>query len=568
MRLRTRLALAFAAVAALPVLILSVPTRALLSQTLEDALEQRLDRASHAAQLSLDEASREADRAAQDLARAEPLEQLAQDTAQGLTEPVQVLPLGEKLMVSRGVDVLEVLDAQGRVLTSGHLPARAGDPDPAGLALALQPPGPQVMRVEIRAEGGIQPVLAMVSARPIESGGARLYVLAGRQLGPAFAQKVADLTGAEVEVTGPGLPAVHSATRLEAGPRREKGLAVGDKRGQLELRLSAAGLEQAESRLLQSVLLLALLALGGAAAIGVAVALRLTRPVDALAEGARALSRGELGYQVQATATGELGELIRAFNLMAGDLKTATERATLAERIAAWQEVARRLAHEIKNPLTPIRMSIETLQKAYAKKHAKLDEIFTESTRAVIEEVDRLRRIIDEFSKFARLPTPTLGKLDLIDLVGQVLSLYAGSKLEVTRELDDQARWVFGDRDQLTQVLVNLLTNAEQAMPQGGACAVRLRREGAEVVLEVHDSGPGIPEAARHRMFEPYFTTKASGTGLGLSIVQRIVSEHKGRIELGPGPGACFRVWLPVASAPSGVQPADGTESPGDAPKQ
>jgi nitrogen fixation/metabolism regulation signal transduction histidine kinase len=290
--------------------------------------------------------------------------------------------------------------------------------------------------------------------------------------------------------------------------------------------------------------------------------------VDALAEGARALSRGELGYQVQATATGELGELIRAFNLMAGDLKTATERATLAERIAAWQEVARRLAHEIKNPLTPIRMSIETLQKAYAKKHAKLDEIFTESTRAVIEEVDRLRRIIDEFSKFARLPTPTLGKLDLIDLVGQVLSLYAGSKLEVTRELDDQARWVFGDRDQLTQVLVNLLTNAEQAMPQGGACAVRLRREGAEVVLEVHDSGPGIPEAARHRMFEPYFTTKASGTGLGLSIVQRIVSEHKGRIELGPGPGACFRVWLPVASAPSGVQPADGTESPGDAPKQ
>jgi signal transduction histidine kinase len=141
--------------------------------------------------------------------------------------------------------------------------------------------------------------------------------------------------------------------------------------------------------------------------------------------------------------------------------------------------------------------------------------------------------------------------VDLAELVGSALPLYASSKVELRREFEAALPTVQADRDQLTQVIVNLLTNAEQAMPSGGLCTVRLRRgPGREVVLEVEDRGPGIPEADRQRIFEPYFTTKAGGSGLGLAIVQRIVTEHGGRIEVGgkTGEGACFRVILIASS--------------------
>ncbi len=282
--------------------------------------------------------------------------------------------------------------------------------------------------------------------------------------------------------------------------------------------------------------------------LGLALAGRIARPVGALARGARAIAAGELGHQVDVRASGEIAALVEAFNAMSRDLKSTTERAAMAERVAAWQGVARRLAHEIKNPLTPIRMSVETLLAAHRAQRPDFDEIFLESSRAVLEEVERLRRIVDEFSKFARLPKPQLAELDLAELASTVLSLYSSPPggIRIARELEP-GLLVQADRDQLAQVLINLVTNAEQAMPQGGCIRVRARAlDEGQVALEVEDEGPGVRPEDRPGLFEPYFTTKEGGTGLGLAIALRIAQEHGGRLEeLGQGEGgARFRLTL------------------------
>jgi nitrogen fixation/metabolism regulation signal transduction histidine kinase len=252
---------------------------------------------------------------------------------------------------------------------------------------------------------------------------------------------------------------------------------------------------------------------------------------------------------VEEKASGEVGELVRAFNRMTEDLQRTSEQLVASERVAAWQEVARRLAHEIKNPLTPIKMSLETLTAASEGSDARFRELFRESAGAVMEEVERLRRIVDEFSQFARLPKPELSSVDLSGLVQQVLSLYAPPRPEIQVATDLQPGVATRvDRDQLTQVLLNLIKNAEEAVKDRGAIQLRVRAINQSAILEVQDSGPGVRPEDRERIFEPYFTTKAAGTGLGLAIARRICQEHGGRLEVDRASegGAVFRVVLPL----------------------
>ena len=251
----------------------------------------------------------------------------------------------------------------------------------------------------------------------------------------------------------------------------------------------------------------------------------------------------------------EVGAVASAFNFMMEDLKTSKERLVIAERIAAWQDIARRLAHEIKNPLTPIQMAMDTLRKSWKKQHPSFDEILDESTRTVLEEADRLRKIVAEFSDFARMPKPELSRIDLNEIVRSALTLYQGA-VAVDARLAKDLPELDGDKGQLTQVLLNLVENARDAIGAraSGRITVTTRRGEANdrALLIVEDNGPGVPAELKDKVFSPYFTTKQAkgGTGLGLAIVHRIVSDHGGRITISDGRdrGARFTIELPLRS--------------------
>jgi nitrogen fixation/metabolism regulation signal transduction histidine kinase len=226
----------------------------------------------------------------------------------------------------------------------------------------------------------------------------------------------------------------------------------------------------------------------------------------------------------------------------------------IAERIAAWQEIARRLAHEIKNPLTPIQMAMDTLRKTWKKQHPDFAEILDESTTTVLQEADRLKHIVSEFSDFARMPKPEFQRIDLNELVRSATSLYQGGGAPVEVKLADTLPELDADKNQLNQVVLNLVENARDAISKkdNGKIVVSTRMGDANdrAMLVVEDNGPGVPPDLKDKVFAPYFTTKHAkgGTGLGLAIVHRIVSDHGGRITITDikGGGAKFAIELPL----------------------
>jgi nitrogen fixation/metabolism regulation signal transduction histidine kinase len=243
------------------------------------------------------------------------------------------------------------------------------------------------------------------------------------------------------------------------------------------------------------------------------------------------------------------------FERMTGELEASRERVLQAERVAAWREMARRLAHELKNPLFPIQLSIETLRRVAEDDTSgrRLAESFRESSLTILDELRALRKIIDEFSQFARMPAPQPAPLHVNEIVEQALRLYAprAGAVELRTELADDLPPVTGDRDLLARALGNLVSNALDALGGAGRLTLRTARHADGVRIDVEDSGPGLSDDQRTRLFTPYYTTKRGGTGLGLAIVQGIVSDHGGRVEVtsAPGQGTAFTLFLPGDNA-------------------
>jgi signal transduction histidine kinase len=572
MTLRAKLALAFALFAAVPLGAALWPVSRALSQALGVELSARLDGAARAVE---DELARLGSGAAErvlELARSDEAEGLARDRASGALEPADEAARAAPWMAARGLDVLAVLEPDGRVVSSGHLPGRAGDVDRELAALvASTPPGRATPTLVARAGAeGVEPVVALVAWAPLP-GDPALRLVGGVALGPERTARLASLTGGGIVLRAadgrtlaeasappgpdaPGRLSARVAARLAALGAPARTLALGPEGrpiATLELRVPPAGLARAELTVVLA--FLAALAAGtlAAGAAGGLLASRITRPLEALRAAAARVAAGDLGARVEARASGEVGELVRAFDAMSAELAANRDRLAQAERIAAWREVARRLAHEIKNPLTPIAMSVETLRDAHARGRADFPALLEEGTAAIGEEVRRLKRIVDEFSRFARLPAPERASVAPEELVQAVLALFPtppdGVVLE--REVEPDLPPVLADRDQVLQVLLNLLQNALDAVAAGGTVRIAARRDGASVRFDVVDSGPGIPPADLARVFEPYFTTKEGGTGLGLAIAQRIAEEHGGRLDVAsaPGKGATFTLRLPVA---------------------
>jgi two-component system nitrogen regulation sensor histidine kinase NtrY len=278
----------------------------------------------------------------------------------------------------------------------------------------------------------------------------------------------------------------------------------------------------------------------------------LARPIVEMARQARQVPFGE-PKPVLGAGGRELEEFADAYNRAILDLVELRKRLAATERIAARREIARRVAHEIKNPLAPIRAAVETLRRLRARSDPAFDEYFDEATRTVLDEVARISNIVTEFTKFARLPPPAPAPMKLLETARSVVVLHSSGGTQVTLTGDAEIDLV-ADRDQVVQVLTNLIQNALDAVRSVAEprVTVSVERRDDRAVFRVRDNGPGVSDEVKQRLFEPYLTTKPEGTGLGLAIVQRIVVEHGGDIELVTPPegGAEFVVSLPLSGPP------------------
>jgi two-component system, NtrC family, nitrogen regulation sensor histidine kinase NtrY len=296
------------------------------------------------------------------------------------------------------------------------------------------------------------------------------------------------------------------------------------------------------------------------ALLGFLLARGITQRVRRLEVASRRVARGDLTVQIPVTGTDELTDLARTFNQMIREIERSRTRIEFLQRMAAWQEMAQRLAHEIKNPLTPIQLSVQECHRKYDRSNPEFTQMLDRTVHVVEEEVGSLRRLVTHFSNFAHLPSSHLESGDLNAFLRE-------QKLAVEAELRQAGTvdWSLAsgraelklDPQLFRRVLVNLLQNAWDACRGSERANVRVatRTDADSVELTIEDSGPGVPEQDRERIFDPYVTGKADGNGLGLAIVKKIVVEHDGQISVERGEalgGARFVVRLPrVAVSPN-----------------
>ena len=395
----------------------------------------------------------------------------------------------------------------------------------------------------------------------------------------------AGLPGAEVALVGPdgvvrahtdraryGLPLPHAPLRAQAAAAAAMGhaayvdaagaawragfaLCAGPAAGGQVVGVAAPAAELfAATDAYERVLLAAIAALVAVVVAWSLLASRaITAPVHALVAATRRIASGHLDVAVASRGGKELGLLARSFNQMASELDAGRRRLAAAERDQAWAEMARQVAHEIKNPLQPMRMAAQLLQRARADADPRADLVAERLARTVIEQTDALDRIASDFRAFAGVAPTQRSALAVDDwlrgAVAECADLFAGKPVVLRAEPGAGPARAAIDRRALQRVLQNLVQNAHEAAPAGVQVTVRARVDGGRAVVDVIDDGPGIPPAVQARLFEPYFTTKSSGTGLGLAICRRIVEGHAGALRLlhTGADGAAFAIELPLA---------------------
>jgi nitrogen fixation/metabolism regulation signal transduction histidine kinase len=296
--------------------------------------------------------------------------------------------------------------------------------------------------------------------------------------------------------------------------------------------------------MLVSVLVFALAIL--AVVIATTLARGMSRPLRELSGALERVAGGDLATRLTPSGARELRRLGDAFNVMTARLESAREQLVQAEREAAWREVARRLAHEIKNPLTPMRLSLHRLQRRVAALPAEARTVAEESLAAMLVEVEHLSRLAEQFSQYARLPEPRFEALDLGEVVRQATALHEPGSIDLADGPAPAVR-VRGDRLLLSRAIQNLLLNAREASPPDARVEIRIEATAERVVVEILDRGAGLGPEVEGRVFEPYVSTKRRGSGLGLSLVRDIATQHHGTVTLEnrEGGGACARLSLP-----------------------
>ena len=511
------------------------------------------------------------------------------------------------------LDFLEIIGPDGNVVSSAQWPARFGYPEPAASQTSQ---APFLKREELPDGGTALGLFAVRAVRRSEAAGAvgepAIRLIGGERLDQSFLADLPVAPGMQVSLysdPGPntstsrdGTPPTAPAAAFD--PRRLVG-ATGDvpgassyqplveaaiKTGQqstgilyltsrredsvsataiplkndsgtvlavLTVAISRAGMVQAQQHIRAIAYGVASAGILLAVLFSLWIAARISRPIEELARAAEEVARGNWEARVARPGKGrdELSVLARSFNHMTGQLASQRDRLVQSERVAAWRELARRLAHELKNPLFPLQLTVENLVRARELPEEEFDEVFRESTATLGMEIANLKTIIGRFSDFSKMPKPELESIDAKDVVARVQSLYqtassqGEAKIHFQIDLASKPMPLMVDPELLHRALSNLVLNAMDAMPEGGTLTLSAKPLGDKIEIRVADTGEGMTPEECERLFTPYYTTKQHGTGLGLAIVQSVVADHAGTIsvESRPGGGAVFVIALPKA---------------------
>ncbi len=338
----------------------------------------------------------------------------------------------------------------------------------------------------------------------------------------------------------------------------------GELLGVLLLGSSGKELVVLKRQILKIAALVALVAIAIGLLLAWWISKRITRPVEELANGARDVASGRWETHIDVQGNDEIGQLAGAFNHMTNTLAAQKEKLVQTERVAAWRELARRLAHELRNPLFPMQITLENLQRARQLGPAQFQEVFAEGTATLKAELANLNSIVGRFSDFSKMPAPQFARVNVNETLRNAVRLFepqftAVGKPAITTEffLTESLPEIDADPDLLYRAFQNLVLNALDAMPAGGSLILRTT-DGADTVrIEVSDTGKGLTPEECSRLFTPYYTTKHQGTGLGLAIVQSVISDHHGTISVSSeeGRGATFRIDLPKRQQNAAVKP-------------
>jgi two-component system, NtrC family, nitrogen regulation sensor histidine kinase NtrY len=510
---------------------------------------------------------------------------------------------------NHNLDFVEFVNSDGTVISSAQYPSRVGskndwvtvkrswDGTPAFLKREELPDGPALSLTAVRTSAVGDKVIYIIGGRRLDQNFlATLELPAGtrallyRNLDNSFIPtSLTDASGplAQADQFQPLIEEMQkqsspnslvktiqwtndsaSAETIHASPLRGRN---GELLGVLLLGSSAKELVLLKRQILKIAAIVALAAVCVGLILAWWVSRRITRPVEELAAGARNVASGRWDTQIDVPGNDEIGQLAGDFNHMTRTLGAQKEKLVQTERVAAWRELARRLAHELRNPLFPMQITLENLQRARQLGPVQFQEVFTEGTATLKAELANLNSIIGRFSDFSKMPNPQITRVNVNESLRNAVRLFepqftAVGKPAITTEyfLRESLPEIDADPDLLHRAFQNLVLNALDAMPAGGTLTLRTTDASDTVRIEVSDTGKGLTPEECSRLFTPYYTTKQQGTGLGLAIVQSVVSDHHGTISVSSeeGRGATFRIDLPkrqqnVAARPKN-EPASG----------
>jgi two-component system nitrogen regulation sensor histidine kinase NtrY len=502
--------------------------------------------------------------------------------------------LAKAVAENRQLDFLEFVESDGTIVSSAQWPAKFGYLEVAVDTFSAAASEASFLKLENLQDGT---ALGLFAVRATRTGENPIYVVGGRRLDKRFLSELdvppgmrallyqnrGDHFAAQLLVDPSATESARPAEKLEplvdavrrsnqettsvvewSGDRSEDEvfhaipLAGAGKDGPLLAILLIGNSRRNYVELMRHIGSAALMAAGGGILLAILLsgwaASRVTRPVEQLAHAAQEVAAGNWNARVDVNGDDELGQLADSFNRMTTQLLGQQDRLVQAERVAAWRELARRLAHELKNPLFPLQLTVENLVRARQQNPEQFDEVFRESSRTLLAEISNLKGIIGRFSEFSKMPQPRLENVGVNEVIRGVMQLFqaqleapGGATIKVDLQLDSHLAPIAADAELLHRAISNLVLNAMDAMPRGGTLTLRTRGEDGKIVIEVADTGPGLTVEECERVFTPYYTSKQHGTGLGLAIAQSVVSDHGGRIRVQSerGCGSTFAIELP-----------------------